>query len=323
MKTHALAEGALLAALAVTLGLASWYIPIFAFLFFFIPVPAVVLALRQGIKTALLASVAATLLLVVLTGLYNGLLTGGYLLLAGCGLGAAYYKRQSGFVRMCTAYITSFAVLFLGIVLLQVLTGENLVASFSTTLDTVSAQMVDMYKNVGMFGTEEISRIEAEIENAVASIKMSLPSAFLISPFVLGWINVRIADWMVRRLKLSGPAPLSPLADWQVPRSARFVIFLSVFILLIAQWTGMADRSPVVVATVMSLVYAVFFVMGLALMFWLLRDRWRKPGVGWKVLVMAVCLLLPIASQVLMMAGMVDIIFGFRRRADMNNGDKS
>lgn len=63
MKTKAITEGALLCALTVLLSLLCYYVPLMIILYIFIPVPMVVLAKRQDMRTTVVSSLAASAIL--------------------------------------------------------------------------------------------------------------------------------------------------------------------------------------------------------------------------------------------------------------------
>src|SRR5690606_12594478 len=93
-RTRALAEGALLAALAVVLVVAATLIPPLFILSFVAPAPLVVAVVRHGLRMGLLAGAVAGVLLAVFLGL-QALPAGLTLVATGVGLGNGLRRRWS------------------------------------------------------------------------------------------------------------------------------------------------------------------------------------------------------------------------------------
>lgn len=319
MKTKAITEGAMLCALAVIIALFSSYVPFLLLLFFLIPVPMVILAEKQGFKVTLIAGLAATLILFMFM---DPLTAGGYgiyMIFVGCSLGYMYYKRKDGFLKLAAAYAGIFAAIILIIILLQVLTGQNFVAMLTETIDTSSAQVMDVYRSLGAFPEEQLSLLQTAVDQMKETMKMVIPLAFLISPFFIGWANVLISDTILKRMRLQ-VKPLPQLSKWRLPRSFKNFLIMVVIILLVIDLAHIDTIPAVYTYTLMMIIYLLYFLMGISFVYWLINRKRAKESMGLKILIVVLCLFIPYISYIISFVGVADIYIDVRKFIENRDG---
>ncbi|MEG1432006.1 YybS family protein [Eubacterium sp.] len=321
MKPKALTEGALLCGLSVILALLCYYVPFMIIFYIFIPVPIVVLCRRHGFGVSMISSAAATLILFLLVDVLSAATFGMYLILVGCGLGYAYFKEKSGFTKMMAAYLSVLITLLGMLVIAQLVTGQNFIEMLSTELTAVGNQVMDTYRSIGLLSGDQLSQMQTILDQMLTSIKMTIPLAFLMMPFFIAWANVVVCDTLLKRLKVPVTA-MPSLSQWRVPRSLKTFLLIIVMFLLVVQIGGLTMIPEIYTYTLMQIVYYVYILMGVGFLFWLVNRKRKKESMGLKVLIVAICLLVPFTSYIISMLGVADIYMNVRQLIEMKDGMK-
>lgn len=319
MKTKAITEGALLCALAVVIALFSMYVPFLAVLLVFIPVPMVILTKKHGLKVSVVASLAATLILVFFMDPVSMALYGSYMIFVGCSLGYAYNKGKNGFVKLGIAYAGAFLALLFSIILLQIISGQNFIAMLTQIMDESSKDVLTLYNTMGMFSGEQMGQIQSAIDQGIKTMKMTIPMAFLISPFFVGWANVVLSDTILRRVKIDNE-PLRSLSQWRVPTSLKNFL-ITIVIILLALDLFKIEAVPVIYTYTLTLViYFIYFIMGLSFTFWFINRKRKKESRGLKILVIVGSIIVPIIASLVSIVGVADIYIDIRRFIENRDG---
>lgn len=308
MKTRGITEGAIFCAIAVILALASVYIPIFAILMFFIPVPMVALGKRHGLMVSVVASLAATIMIGMFLGPVNAISFGILLFFVGCSLGYAYYRNMGPVQKIIIGYLGFALVMIAAIVSYQFLMGVNFITLLSQSLDASTPEVLAIYQNTGVMDANQLLLKKEFIDAQVITMKMLIPSVVLLLPLVFGFVNVVSCDAILKRLGYTVKR-MKPLRQWKMPKSLKYFLFIFLmgsFIISIFQVTVIPE---IYVINIMSLVYLVYFVMGLSFIFDFMAYK-KLTNKGIKVLVVFVAL----AFQfVVTMIGLADTYMEIRK----------
>lgn len=327
MKTKAVTDGAMLCALAVIFSLLSYYVPFLMIFYFFIPIPAAIAARKHGLKVAVIAGAAATLILIFFMDIVSALTYGMYLLLAGCMVGYTYWKEQSGFYRLAAAYVAAFLTLMLSLMMFQVLSGQNFIAEFSSSIDQFTGELQKVYSSMAanpemqeMLSAEQLDSAVKMVDGLGLAVKMMLPSSFLIAPFIIGWVNIVLTDKIMMRLKLR-VKKLKPLSQWRLPKSlATFLICIITFLLL-SDLMGWEFIPEIYTITLTNICYTIYLLMGISFIFWLINRKREKESMGLKVLTVVICFLFSWIMSLLIFVGVADTYMNLRGLIDFNGGE--
>ena len=308
MKTRAITYRAMMTAIAVILALLCNYIPLFWLFYYLIPIPIIILAKQQGFLTAVLSSVAATLILFMLMEPLQAISFGLLLILLGCGLGAAYYKKQSGFVKVCVGYLATALSIIVLILLMQVFLDQNFMTLLTNSINSTAEQIKAMYIAMNL-DDETLSLYTTSVDQMVESIKLAIPTVFLLLPFMISIVNVAVTDKILKRIRIENK-PIRNIAEWQVSRSFR--AFMAFAVIATALLEFLPDIPILYSATLTSLASVVFYLLGISYIFWTINQRMTKQhqNVLIKVLVVFLSLLI---SYIIAMIGMIDMFFNLRR----------
>ncbi|MGL6294275.1 DUF2232 domain-containing protein, partial [Eubacterium aggregans] len=100
-----------------------------------------------------------------------------------------------------------------------------------------------------------------------------------------------------------------------------FLLIIVVF-LLVVEIGGLTMIPEIYTYTLMQIVYYVYILMGIGFLFWLVNRKRKKESMGIKVLIVAICLLVPFTSYIISMLGVADIYMNVRQLIEMKDGMK-
>ena len=311
MKTRAITEGALLAAITVITALISNYIPFMSVLIFFLPVPCVILYQRHGLAVSAVSSGAAILILLLFMDPISVVSIGLFSSFPGLVLGWCYKKKKDGFFRLCAGYVIYLCVFILAILLFQLVSGVSFMEDYINTLNEASSGVMQVYQSSGVLSTDQIASLQTEVDSLMTSFKLMLPACFLLIPFFMSWFTIVLCDYTLRKLRISF-YPLTPLYEWQLPRS--FKLFSVVLIIGTAVLMyGFPDVSETYSVTIMAVLSVIFGLMGFSFIFWLTRLKLAGKGKWLRIMYVILCLLIPVLFEVVLFIGMLDVYMGLRR----------
>jgi len=311
MKTRAITYGAMMTAIAVILALLCNYIPLFWIFYYLMPIPIIILAKQQGFLTAVLSSVAATLILFMLMDPFQAISFGLLLILLGCGLGAAYYKKQSGFVKVCVGYLATAVSIIVLILLTQVFLDQNFITLLTNSINGAAEQIKNFYMTMDL-DEEELSLLVTTVDQMAEIMKLVIPTVFLLIPFLVSIVNVAVTDKILKRIRIQNK-PIRNIAEWQVSRSFR--AFMAFVVITTALLDFLPDIPPLYNVTLTLLSSVVFYLLGISYLFWTINQRMKKhhQNVLIKVLVVFISILISYISMVIAFIGMIDVFFNLRR----------
>lgn len=317
-----LAEGALVAALCVVLGLSAHYLPVLGVAAVFVgPVPIVVACLRHGPRIAAMAAVVAAVLLGTFLGALQGLVLGFAFGTMGLALGIAFARRMSPSAAILWASLAtaSATALSMGVAFLFLnVSPTRMVEEMFQAYEGAA----ELWGRLGVPALQE--QAQAMLAMARQSFALAWPAAFAAALVLLAVINWAVARGILRRLGHRVPG-FPPFVQWRFPRwlAAPFLLGWAAWALLPYHRLDWLFRVGVNVTMVLSL---AMYLQGAAVALSFLR-RWVGARAG---LVLAVLLLLRVdlVLMLLLWVGVFDLLFDYRRlagplpeRGDSGEGD--
>jgi len=304
--TRSLAEGALLAAIAVVLVVAGAYLPLVGPLVAFLwPVPIIVIQMRHGLRLALLTLAAAAILLVSFVGPLYALTV----ILATGTIGIAY---GTGFSRRLPAPlilgIGSAAVLVsvgLGIGIALLTMGLNPLTEQLELMREAAGSAAQLYEKLGIPAGQAREQWEAALD----FIPYVLPAVLTAGAAVNAFINYVVAGAVLSRLGYHVPR-VPPFARWRLPAIAAGGYVLAFALSYAAQRYGLDPLGTIATNLYVAFTLA-YFVNGLAVGYHYLG---RLTELRWlKVAILAIVSVNPTLFQVAVLLGLVDAAFNVRR----------
>lgn len=308
MKTRGITEGAMFCAIAVILALASFYVPFLVILIFFMPVPMVVLGQRQGLKVSVIASVAATIIIGLFLGPVNGISFGVLLFFVGCSLGYGYHRNVGPIQKVIIGYLGFALVVIAVIISYQFLMGVNFITFILQTFEVSTQEVLAFYQNAGVMDASQLLLEKETLDAQIITMKMIIPSAILLLPLFFSFVNIASCDAILKRLGHKVKA-VKPLSQWQMPKSLKSFLLLLLFGSFIISVFKVTAIPEIYVLNIMTLVYLVYFMMGLSLIFDFMAYK-KHNSIALKVLVVFAALLL---QFVVTMVGVADTYMEIRK----------
>lgn|GEM_PF-4407020 len=304
-------------ATAVAAGLIA-LIPVLGMAVILVPAPLILLALRRGYWTGIVALLAFCLAYTVL----GGPLTGGILLLL-VGLPVAgiplLLRRQGTYVEylLYAAGLTLVSMVAI-MAAYSLIAGESLFTAFVAAAErflTDNQQMftpiLDTYRQIGIVGPDATAG--DLVDMMVGQLKDTAPfvPAFLLTASVLiGALNIMIPYRMAVRKGVEMPL-IPPFSRWRLPRGT----FLGFLVLGIVSYLLTLANGPMgqtMLYTVSSLFLFVYSMQGLSVAVFLM-DRSKMSGV---LKVILSLLLLIFLTTVLFIVGVFEQFLHIRELLD-------
>lgn len=311
----ALAEGALLAAMAAIFAFLGVLIPPLSLITNFLwTIPLIVLIMRRGLRTGALAFVVTTILIMMFATPFRGLSLALEFGIMSLIYGYAFRNKlpvgRTLFYGSLAAMLGT--VLVLGLTVL--FTGLSLTEMYQETA-LMMDQMLEMYKQMGLLDrmaqrgiTEEQLREAFEL---AARLSLSLlPGVLVFSSLVTALLSFFLSHIILKKMKFEIPSVPS-FSTWRVPWYFIWGFIVALGVLLIGDYYQL-HTLKLIGGNIMVVYLPVFFFGGLAVVKFYLEKFKVSPL--WKGLIIFLVLFyFPLAAFILASIGMFDMVFDYRR----------
>lgn len=322
-RLSALVEGALLAALTAMLALLGILIPPLSMVTSLVwTLPIVVVIVRRDFKTGLMATAVAGFLVFLFTGPVRAFLL--FTQFGGLGLVYGYiFKRKisagwavfgGGLVSVISAFLTIFfSTLLLGVDYSQ--WGVEISASIKPTLE--------MYERLGLLEkmadqgiTKEMLR--QNLQQMARVLGILLPGIITVAAVFSAFINYLLARILLKKLRISIP-PLPPFRQWRLPWYTVWGIIAGLALVLAGDYWKI--KVLVIIGQNILYVYVpLLMVTGTAVVVYFYH-HWRIAPLFKVLIVFLVFMYLPIAFSMVLMLGLFDPLFNYRRLSNQAKGE--
>ncbi|MGI6145021.1 MAG: YybS family protein [Peptococcia bacterium] len=314
LRTQAMAEGALMAAITAILGLAGIYLPfirIFTDMIWTIPI--VIVTTRHGLTAGAVSLGVAGLLIFALAhplqAVFLILQFGALALFYGCAF-------KKGIKPSFTLLVgTGVAVLSLLLVILLML------GLFGADVINITKQMqasieptLQLYDKLGFFSesaqtglTEEMVR--QILESFVYTITLLVPALITLWALTTAFLNYVIAQVVLLRLKISIPV-LPPFSQWRLPWWTVWGFIFGFAAYLVGNYLAVSTVSQVGL-NIMLLYAPLLFVLGLSVVSFFMGKFFSSVWVRIIIVIIAV-FFLQFVLIALMSVGLLDLLFNYR-----------
>jgi len=298
LRTRSLVEGALLAALAAVLGLLSFYIG----LGFIQPIPIAVAAMRNGGRTAFLASLVGAGLLALWVGPLAAAGTLGYDLSLGLTAGWLAEQTRSFVIVYAGMVISLLCAAVVGYFATLLIWHQNLLVLQRQAMTSMVVAMESILRSTS--GSSAALALGHRLDQMIPAL---LPLGVLTWAALSAAAVYVVTNAVGTRLGTSLPA-IPPFAHWRVPGFVAWGYAALVALLLLAR-TAFLREFAIDGVLGLGLVYAT---VGLSLGYGLLRDRARiARGSSVLLLICAVLFLTALRLSVLLvLAGLAASVWG-------------
>lgn len=307
-NTRSIVEGAMLSAITIIISFIALYVPvlgIFASLIW--PVPIVILGIRHGLRTSILSTAVAGIAVAMFQGpaqAFNVVLGFGLL---GIVMGWAIRKDFSPYKVL---FISSLASLVSELMLIGAtiyIMGFNpMKAELSAMKDSIT-MVGNLYKSMGA-SPEMVKEIMGTYGKLIDFFVIAIPALLVMSSVVSAFLNYLVTKLILSRLgqKLRD---FTPFWQWKLPEFTVFFFLLGVLLNLLEYYYPHGILKSIGLNLQLLFGFA-FIIEGLSLAAYYM-GRYNVAKIL-RVLFIFLVFFNPIVSQVVLWAGMFDILFNFR-----------
>lgn len=309
ISTRALTEGAIIAAITVSLGVLSYYIPFLTLLMYIWPIPIIILGKRHGIAVSIISTITAALVLGFLTPFTYAIQLVIMYGLLGIVLGYAFQKDMSVGKTVLLGYIVALVSTVLLLQFYRLITGVNIIDELAQMMKFSLEEITKIYQQSGM-DQNLIEETVTQMKNTLKTVLQIVPILLLIIPFMVTIINIWISEKILKKLGYQ-VKEIPPFWDWQLPNHMIFGLFLMFLIVALGQHFKIA-KIDMVYLNLVYLIIFVFFLQGLAV----ISNFFHKKKLSKPLWIIGFLLifLIPLVHIFVQFLGLFDTIFHFRNK---------
>ena len=305
-KTSSLTEAAMICGILVLMSMVSFYVlPFIDFLF---PIPAIILGKRRGYKYSALSLVSASFIIMMLLGVPMGFM---YLFMytpIAIAMSYLIFKDKKPSTVIIGGAIVMLISLIFVLFVLNVVTGVDVAEEISTLFNTTIEMQKNIMNTVGV-DEEQLNLITQTYSMLSEYIVLMMPVALILISALVAVINYFIVQRLALRFKIV-IRPLQDLSKFYLPNS--FMLGIGLLVILSYALSMMNfNNMDIVLVNIVTLSRIALLVHGLALV----KYYFIKNNVNnfLRVIIFMIIIFMPLASSIMTMLAIVDLIFDFRK----------
>lgn len=282
-----------------------YYLPL---LIIFIPIPFVVLGIRNNLKDNIISMAITSLIVGLLLDMPSTLI----LILAFAPLSIALNytikKRKKTSEIILIATISFFLSLLITTAIGSVSTelgGSMESEEIWTEIITIQT---DRFKEIGMTNTQIFENIEL-LEAAYEYMLITLPSILVITSLIISFLNYLVSTVISRKMGY-GVLSLPRLSKFKLPDNiimGTAIMFLSAIVM---GWLDIPYHNALLL-NISLLVGFIFFLQGLAVIDFLLIKA--KMRIGFRIIILLMNIVIVPMGGILFFIGTFDSVFDIRK----------
>ncbi len=319
--TRKITEFGMFAALFALLMLGGFYIPVAGNLFLLaLPLPLVIMVIRNGYSHALASGVVGALVAVPLVSPIVSLT---FLVFGVCAAMPIGYGLKTNREPLLTVFLTSvgiMAVIFAVNTGLVMTTGQGILEMTAAVYQEVfegNAALIEKMKSVTPEATEQLDAqlkaIKVIEENFTNSLNLLFPSLLIITSMLLAVVVYMISGAVIRRLPGDyGVTPRKSFGAFTYPKHFAYGAALMIALAYVLSGIDGLDQT-LVLANFMYLFNILFLVQVAALIYGILLKR-HKQGLAVFLSVLVFFAASLLFGAFLPLLGFIDVLFNFRKR---------
>lgn len=306
-RSRMMTEGAMMVGLAAVLGYLGQML--FTPLLFLYPLPFLVLGFRQGLKTTVIAVLASlgvcSLLFMPIAALSMTLSLG----LQAIAIVWAIHRGRSFSEIVLLGGLAALIGFGAAALLFQFVSGMNLAQYVLTLTDEMRLVMEETVAAQSNLTPDQSELMLNQFHVMIDMIKRTLPASLLITSMIISYVNLRLMIVVLRRVNT--PVPEAPkLKYFVLPQGIALSIFVMYMAGLFLEYRGYFV-SGVLTQNILILGMAIFLLQGWAVIAYLVEQRTSNKGLI--VLLFVSSLLVAFIQYLVLIVGMMDRFFNFRR----------
>lgn len=307
--TKSLVEGALLSAITIILSLTALYVPVigvFATLVW--PVPIIILGIRHGLKTSIMATFVSGVVVSMIEGPTQAFTVVIGFGLIGVVMGWAINKDFSPFKVLAFGAIASLVSKVLLILISLLVMGINPITEEITAMRKSIPLVENMYKGLGL-SPDKIKLIVESFTSMIDLMAIAIPAILILASLMDAFLSYKVTRLILSRLghKLED---FTPFWTWRFPAYTVFLYLLGVLIAMMEQYWSVGILKTVGLNLRMVFSF-IFLIQGFSLMTYFM-GKYNVSKIL-RVIIVFLVFFNPLFLQLATWAGMFDILLNFRQ----------
>ncbi len=305
-QTSRLTESAFIAGILLIFAIIGTLI--FPFIDYIYALPAIILAKRHDYKAAIMALVTAGIIATILLGVQAGL----YYLVLYTPMAAtmSYFIDKDRKPAMTIAfsglaYLISFIILLF---IMQLFLGLNLIEYVTEAFQQSFEMQEGLFSNFEGF-QDQLESSREMYDNMLELIIMIMPGILIATSLSMVVINYLVAQKIGKRLK-ARIRPLGNFKNFKLPNNIVLGMLVIFGLTMLVGQFNIVDYETLS-ANVLFLFQIVLFIQGLALVRFLM-DKYNINRFL-RVLIIIFIIINPAFSLAVILAGIADVLFDFRK----------
>lgn len=307
--TKSLVEGALLSAITIILSLTALYIPVigvFATLVW--PVPIIILGIRHGLKTSIMATVVSGAIVSMIEGptqAFTVILSFG---LIGIIMGWAINKDFSPFKVLAFGAIASLVSKILLILISLFVMGINPITEEITAMRKSIPLVENMYKGLGL-SPDKIKLVVESFASMVDLMAIAIPAILVLASLMDAFLSYKLTRLILSRLGHS-LEDFTPFWTWRFPAYTVFLYLLGILTTMMEQYWPLGILKTIGLNLQMVFSF-IFLIQGFSLMAYFMGKHNMSKIL--RVIIVFLVFFNPLFLRLATWAGMFDILLNFRQ----------
>jgi len=307
-KTSTMIELTLITAIAIVFALAAIYIPLAGVLTMFLPVPFIVIGVKNGLKYTVLSLMMATAMIGIFTGSLSVVLMLVTAWLVSIVLVYMIEKKYSFKSIIFFGSIASIASVIVSLAIMPKVFGFGPLEMIEQSF----VKMVEMYTRIF-----ETSGVDTEkVEQVIDSIKLMkdfiliiFPSTIIMTSIVSTYFNYLLSGVILRKIGFSIEKQ-NKFGYFRLPSNFMMGALVIVILTYLSSRFNIV-KSDALNANILYLFQYVFIILGLAVVSFFLERK--RIGNVLRRTILIFILLIPSASLILFFVGLFDVVFNIRK----------
>lgn len=310
-KTRQITEAGLFAALIAIMIVGAYYLPIIGgVLAFLLPVPVIVLTMKNKPLYVFVAGVIASLISGAIISIINGLTLGGLALIIGLPMGLAIKNKKSNLMTLFVGTVSAAIGLFIIFTLLEFVFGVSFISviedSFRVSMDLQSS-LGAAASDLGVDTTASLDELQKAMDQLLYITQLVMPALMIAMAMLYSAINLLVSHQVLKRMKIDH-LPLGTFDTFRYPKHLAYGSMGMLFLAYIISYLGYVD-SELLMSNLMYLFITVFSVQGYALLYAFFKKRTGKS----MSIILLVLLTLFGFTQFIAFLGFFDVMMDLRR----------
>ena len=279
-KTREIVEAGLFSVIIAIGMILMFYLPIGqSIIAVLLPMPVVIMMIRNRASYAILAVICATLVSGFMITFVASLTLGILVLASGYPLGLAIKKRASNLRSLLIGTLGVLLGILLMFTMTELITGISMKESMNEMFKMTEEMQTELLKyssNLGESSEKTNAEMKSILKSLILTMKMLMPSILIIFSMLIAAVNLVFSKMIMKRLKIDH-VPLGKFEDFRYPKHLAYGSAAMLGLAFIVGKLGLISTEALL-SNFIYLFTIVFSIQGIALIYSFMKKGAGKVG---------------------------------------------